>query len=108
MLKDLLENVSLLENIYKMSIAVLLLCSVFSGRLLKKIKRERLECHLYGQLIAILLCSSTMFQMRRLLFASFPIDTKHTKISSADQGIGSHYYFLYSRSEERVVGALGF
>ncbi|MGV3287720.1 hypothetical protein ACE2AI_09910 [Bacillus wiedmannii] len=41
MLKDLLENVSLLENIYKISIAVLLLCSVFSVRLLKKIKRER-------------------------------------------------------------------
>ncbi|MDA1759480.1 MULTISPECIES: hypothetical protein [Bacillus cereus group] len=41
MLKDLLENVSLLENIYKMSIAVLLLCSVFSVRLLRKIKRER-------------------------------------------------------------------
>nr|WP_255816826.1 hypothetical protein [Bacillus cereus group sp. BfR-BA-01491] len=40
-LKDLLENVSLLENIYKMSIAVLLLCSLFSVRLLKKIKRER-------------------------------------------------------------------
>ncbi|MBJ3788651.1 IS4 family transposase [Bacillus sp. OA1] len=33
----------------------------------KKIKRERLECRLYGQLIAILLCSSTMFQMRQLL-----------------------------------------
>lgn len=33
--------------------------------------------------------------------------TKHTKISSADQGIGSHYYFLYSRSEEKVVGVLG-
>ncbi|MGR5968328.1 transposase [Bacillus paranthracis] len=33
----------------------------------KKIKRERLECHLYGQLIAILLCSSIMFQMRQLL-----------------------------------------
>ncbi|TKI25192.1 transposase, partial [Bacillus cereus] len=33
----------------------------------KKIKRERLECHLYGKLIAILLCSSTMFQMRQLL-----------------------------------------
>ncbi|QIW20651.1 hypothetical protein [Bacillus thuringiensis] len=41
MLQDLLENVSLLENIYKMSIAVLLLCSIFSVRLLKKIKRER-------------------------------------------------------------------
>ncbi|OPA12906.1 hypothetical protein BHL21_25285 [Bacillus cereus] len=41
MLKNLLENVSLLENIYKMSIAVLLLCSVFSVRFLRKIKRER-------------------------------------------------------------------
>ena len=41
MLKNLLENVSLLENIYKMSIAALLLCSVFSVRFLKKIKRER-------------------------------------------------------------------
>ncbi|WP_218963973.1 hypothetical protein, partial [Bacillus pseudomycoides] len=33
---------------------------------------------------------------------------KHTKISSVDQGIGSHYYFLYSRSEERAVIPLGF
>ncbi|EOO95697.1 IS4 family transposase, partial [Bacillus cereus] len=33
----------------------------------KRIKPERLECHLYGQLIAILLCSSIMFQMRQLL-----------------------------------------
>lgn len=41
MLKDLLENVSLLENVYKISIAVLLLCSVFSVRVLRKIKRER-------------------------------------------------------------------
>lgn len=31
------------------------------------IKRKRLECHLYGQLIGILLCSSTMFQMRQFL-----------------------------------------
>uniref|UniRef100_UPI001300C678 transposase n=1 Tax=Bacillus thuringiensis TaxID=1428 RepID=UPI001300C678 len=33
----------------------------------KNIKRERLECHLYGQLISIFLCSSTMFQMRQFL-----------------------------------------
>ncbi len=33
----------------------------------KEIKKERLECHLYGQLIGILLCSSTMFQMRKVL-----------------------------------------
>ncbi|MBZ6024137.1 hypothetical protein ACQVWA_09435 [Bacillus cereus] len=41
MLKELLENINLLENIYKMSIAILLLCSFYSVRLFKKIKRER-------------------------------------------------------------------
>jgi len=40
-LNKLLENTSLLENVYELSIAVLLLCSVFSVRLLKKVKRER-------------------------------------------------------------------
>ncbi|MBT2629232.1 IS4 family transposase [Bacillus sp. ISL-101] len=42
----------------------------------KEIKRERLECHLYGQLISILLCSSTMFKMRQLL-----LDMKKKKLS---------------------------
>ncbi|HFK1398382.1 MULTISPECIES: hypothetical protein [Bacillus] len=41
MLKGLLENIVLLENIYKISIAILLLCSFYFVRLLKKIKRER-------------------------------------------------------------------
>ncbi len=41
MLKNLLENISLLENVYKISIAILLLCSFFSVRLLRKVKRER-------------------------------------------------------------------
>lgn len=41
MLKNLLENISLLENVYKISIAILLLSSFFSVRLLRKIKRER-------------------------------------------------------------------
>ncbi|MBE7147498.1 hypothetical protein FUT12_07840 [Bacillus mycoides] len=41
MLKNLLENISLLENVYKISIAILLLCLFFSVRLLRKIKRER-------------------------------------------------------------------
>jgi hypothetical protein len=35
----------------------------------KRMKQERLECHLYGQLISILLCSSTMFRMRQLLLS---------------------------------------
>ncbi len=33
----------------------------------RNVKQEQLECHLYGQLISILLCSSTMFKMRKLL-----------------------------------------
>lgn len=33
----------------------------------KKIKPQQLKCHLYGQLIAILFCSSIMFQMHQLL-----------------------------------------
>lgn len=37
----LLENADFLENVYQISIAVLLLCSVFSVRLLKILKRER-------------------------------------------------------------------
>ncbi|SNT58061.1 Transposase DDE domain-containing protein, partial [Bacillus sp. OK838] len=41
-----------------------------------EIKRERLECHLYGQLISFLLCSSTMFRMRQLL-----LDKKKKELS---------------------------
>ncbi|MGH1093651.1 IS4 family transposase, partial [Bacillus mycoides] len=41
--------------------------SFFQIHKCKEIKKERLECHLYGQLISILLCTSTMFKMRQLL-----------------------------------------
>ncbi|BAR87692.1 transposase for insertion sequence element IS231B (plasmid) [Bacillus thuringiensis serovar tolworthi] len=33
----------------------------------RNVTQERLECQLYGKLIAIFLCSSTMFKMRQLL-----------------------------------------
>jgi len=54
---------------HKAGMKIQLEYDLLSGQFLhsKKVKRERLECHLYGQLIAILLCSSTMFQMRQLL-----------------------------------------
>ncbi|MGG2064931.1 IS4 family transposase [Bacillus sp. S14(2024)] len=41
--------------------------SLFAIHMCKEVKLERLECHIYGQLIRILICSSTMFQMRELL-----------------------------------------
>jgi hypothetical protein len=34
---------------------------------IKPVKMERFECHLYGKLIALLLTSSLMFQMREIL-----------------------------------------
>ncbi|MDZ5608098.1 IS4 family transposase [Bacillus pseudomycoides] len=41
--------------------------SFFRIQQCNSVKLERLECHLYGQLISILLCSSTMYKMRHLL-----------------------------------------
>ncbi len=42
--------------------------SLFGIQHCKKIKKERLECHLYGQLISILISSTTMFKIRKLLY----------------------------------------
>ncbi|MGW8412083.1 IS4 family transposase, partial [Bacillus velezensis] len=56
-----------------------------------EIKKERLECHLYGQLISILLCSSTMFKMRRLL-----LDKKKKELSEFKSiYIIKNYYLLF-------------
>ncbi|MCU4734254.1 IS4 family transposase [Bacillus cereus] len=41
--------------------------SLFQIHQWQNIKQERLECHVYGRLIAFFLCSSTMFKMRQLL-----------------------------------------
>ena len=41
--------------------------SLFDIDYCRTVKQERIECHLYGKLIAIFLCSSTMFKMRQLL-----------------------------------------
>jgi uncharacterized protein with PQ loop repeat len=40
-LKSFIENAALLENIFEISIAVVLLCSIFSLRLYRKVKREK-------------------------------------------------------------------
>ncbi|WP_028777532.1 IS4 family transposase [Shimazuella kribbensis] len=45
----------------------------------KNVKRERLECHLYGQLIAILICSSTLFQMRVILLRKSRMEVSEYK-----------------------------
>ena len=40
---------------------------LISNSSLANYQKERLECHVYGRLIAIFICSSTMFKMRKLL-----------------------------------------
>ncbi|AZJ24772.1 IS4 family transposase (plasmid) [Bacillus wiedmannii bv. thuringiensis] len=58
----------------------------------RTVKQERIECHLYGKLIAIFLCSSTMFKMRQLLLQ------KKQKELSEYKAIGmiqDHLFLLY-------------
>ncbi|NMF01496.1 transposase [Aneurinibacillus aneurinilyticus] len=42
--------------------------SVFRIHRIKKVKKERLDCHLYGTLISILVSSSVTFKIRSLLY----------------------------------------
>ncbi|EOQ22236.1 TPA: IS4-like element IS231Q family transposase [Bacillus cereus] len=58
----------------------------------RTVKQERIECHLYGKLIAIFLSSSTMFKMRQLLLQ------KKQKELSEYKAIGmiqDHLFLLY-------------
>ncbi|AZR80742.1 IS4 family transposase [Bacillus thuringiensis] len=62
----------------------------------RTVKQERIECHLYGKLIAIFLCSSTMFKMRQLLLQ------KKQKELSEYKAIGmiqDHLFLLYQAIE---------
>ncbi|AZR80677.1 IS4 family transposase [Bacillus thuringiensis] len=62
----------------------------------RTVKQERIECHLYGKLIAIFLCSSTMFKMRQLLLQ------KKQKELSEYKAIGmiqDHLLLLYQAIE---------
>ncbi|RAP27210.1 hypothetical protein C2W64_01042 [Brevibacillus laterosporus] len=63
----------------------------------KEIKKERLECHLYGQLISILLCTSTMFKMRQLL-----LDKKKKELSEYKSiyMIKDYYLLFYERLQK--------
>ncbi len=65
--------------------------SFFQIHKCKEIKKERLECHLYGQLISILLCTSTMFKMRQLL-----LDKKKKELSEYKSiYMIKNYYLLF-------------
>ncbi|KFN04699.1 IS4 family transposase [Bacillus clarus] len=65
----------------------------------RTVKQERIECHLYGKLIAIFLCSSTMFKMRQLLLQ------KKQKELSEYKAIGmiqDHLFLLYQAIQQNT------
>lgn len=63
----------------------------------KSMKKERLECHLYGQLISILICSSTMFRMRDLLLRKHKRELSEYK---AIRMIQDYFPLLYKSIEK--------
>ncbi|WP_426940341.1 transposase [Bacillus mycoides] len=70
--------------------------SLFQIHHCQNIKQERLECHVYGKLIAIFLCYSTMFKMRQLILQ------KKQKELSEYKAIGmikDHLYILYQATQ---------
>ncbi|WJE61804.1 IS4 family transposase [Bacillus mycoides] len=73
--------------------------SLFQIHHWQNIKQERLECHIYGKLIAIFLCSSTMFKMRQLILQ------KKQKELSEYKTIGiikDHLYILYQAIQQNT------
>ena len=53
--------------------------SLFGIHEVKNIKKERFECHLYGTLIQLLLCSTLAFQCRRMLYMKHQMETSEYK-----------------------------
>ncbi|MBY7110676.1 IS4 family transposase [Bacillus sp. 17RED48] len=63
------------------------------------IKQERLECHIYGKLIAIFLCSSTMFKMRQLILQKKKRELSEYKAIGMIQ---DHLYILYQAIQQNT------
>ncbi|HDR8072543.1 TPA: IS4 family transposase [Bacillus cereus] len=72
----------------------------------KSIKQERLECHLYGQLISILLCSSTMFKMRELLLRKKQKELSEYKAIGMIQDHLSLLYQAIQRNTQEIAKVL--
>lgn len=65
----------------------------------QNIKRERLECHIYGKLIAIFLCSSTMFKMRQLILKKKKRELSEYKAIGMIQ---DHLYIIYQAIQQNT------
>ncbi|MEK7019731.1 IS4 family transposase [Bacillus sp. FSL R9-9410] len=73
--------------------------SLFQIHHWQNIKQERLECHVYGKLIAIFLCSSTMFKMRQLILKKKQQELSEYKAIGMIQ---DHLYLLYQAIQQNT------
>ncbi|AKR39042.1 transposase [Bacillus thuringiensis] len=73
--------------------------SLFQIHAWQNIKRERLECHIYGKLIAIFLCSSTMFKMRQLILKMKKRELSEYKAIGMIQ---DHLYIIYQAIQQNT------
>ncbi|MDF9547300.1 IS4 family transposase [Bacillus cereus] len=73
--------------------------SLFQIHHWQNIKQERLECHVYGKLIAIFLCSSTMFKMRQLILQKKKQELSEYKAIGMIQ---DHLHILYQAIQQNT------
>ncbi|MFB2549452.1 IS4 family transposase, partial [Bacillus sp. OTC-L18] len=72
----------------------------------RNVKQERLECQLYGKLIAIFLCSSTMFKMRQLLLQKKKKELSEYKAIGMIQDHLSLLYQAIQRNNHEITKVL--
>ena len=75
--------------------------SFFKIHRCKNIKQERLECHLYGQLIGILITSSISYRLRMLLYLK-QIETSEYKAFYTVKGYLRHIYSAIQKSTQEL------
>lgn len=79
--------------------------SLFEIHQVKKMKEERFECHLYGTLIRLLLCSTLAFQCRRILYIKHQMETSEYKsISIAKECLSSFKGAFMKRNSLVKIG----
>ncbi|MED1637685.1 IS4 family transposase, partial [Bacillus thuringiensis] len=72
----------------------------------RNVKQERLECQLYGKLIAIFLCSSTMFKMRQLFLQKKKKELSEYKAIGMIQDHLSLLYQAIQRNTHEITKVL--
>lgn len=79
--------------------------SLFYIHRVKKMKKERFECHLYGTLIQLLLCSTLAFQCRRALYIEHQMETSEYKsISITKECLASFKEALFKKNSLIIIG----